>query len=271
MTESGSFVQEGIQMTLVTFYQLITQPGAPHMAPPRFPQRAQVDADGSIPARALRYCEAIRTANAYGYYLYLPMDLSLRFNGVETECSIDEDGTGTGSNWWPLNASAHFPGFPTHFNQIAPVYLRDMVPPLVAPGESHGTIQLWCGSIARTEKDWSLLVRGPVNDSRRSLGYEVLEGIIETDRWGGHLFANIKLLRTDTVITIHAHHAFIQVVPVHRDSYSDAHLDDFAINTEVPDEIWKSYGEIVIGKIVGSRPIGAYAVDVRKRRAAEGR
>lgn len=256
-------------MSVVTFYQLITQPGAPHMAPPRHPHRAAVDADGTIPAKALRYCEAIRTANAYGYHLYLPLDLSLRFDGVEIECSIDEDGTGTGSNWWPLNASAHFPGFPDHFNQLAPDYLHDMVPPLVTPGETHSLVQLWCGSIARTKKDWSLLVRGPVNDSRRSLGYEVLEGIIETDQWGGHLFANIKLLRTDTVITIHAHHPFIQVVPVHRLSYGDAHLDDYAVDMTIPDDVWRAFGDVVIGKLDGSRPVGAYAVDVRKRKASE--
>src|ERR1022692_4464905 len=103
-------------MPLVTFCQLLTTAAAPHMAKPRAPQRAEVDIDGTIPAKDLRYCEAIRTANAYGYHLYLPLDLSLRYDGVDIECSIDEDGRGTGINWWPLNASAHFPGFPDHFN-----------------------------------------------------------------------------------------------------------------------------------------------------------
>jgi hypothetical protein len=256
-------------MPLVTFYQLLRTAAAPHMDPPRFPHRATVDVGGSIPVKALRYCEAIRTANGYGYHLYLPLDLSLRFDGVDVEFSIDEDGRGTGVTWWPLDRGIHFPGFPRHFDEIAPDCLTNFAPPLARPGETHGLVQLWCGSIARTKQDWSLLVRGPVNDSRRSLGYEVLEGIIETDRWGGHLFANIRLLRTDTEIKIHAHHPFIQVVPVHRSSYGDITLDDFEVRTDVPDEIWRSYQEVVVGKYDGTRPLGAYARDVRKRRAAE--
>lgn len=254
-------------MPLITFYQLIQAPGASHMNPPRHPRRASVDLGGTIPARALRYCEPFRAANSFGYHLYLPLDLSLRFDGVDIKFSIDEDGTGTGANWWPLDASAHFPGFPSRFNEIAPEYLRDMVPPLAAPTETHGTLQLWCGSIARTEKDWSLLVRGPVNDNRRSLGYEVLEGIIETDQWGGYLFANIRLLRTDVEIKIHAHHPFIQVIPVHRDHYSNEHLNNFEVRTELPDDVWRSYGDVVVGKLDGSRPIGTYALNARKRKA----
>jgi hypothetical protein len=249
---------------------LIQHAGAPHLSEPRPPRRAHVDVDGTIPVKALRYCEAIRTANAYGYHLYLPMDLAIRSDGVEIECSIDEDGTGCGGHWWPLTGAAYFPGFPAHFNAIAPAWLRDFSPPLVTPGETHGLVQLWCGSIARTEPDWSLLVRAPVNDSRRSLGYEVLEGIIETDRWGGHLFANIRLLRTNTSIVLHAHHPFIQVVPVHRSAYRDDHLDNFAVVTgDVPEPVWRSYADVVMGKRDGTRPVGAYAVEVRKRRAAE--
>ena len=239
------------------------------MRQPKFPERAKVDIGGALPAKALRYCEAIRVANSFGYHLYLPMDIGLRFDGADIECSIDEDGNGAGNNWWPLTSNAHFPGFPEHFNKIAPTWLHDMVPGLIGLGETHGVVQLWCGAIARTRENWSLLVRGPVNDSNRSLGYEVLEGIIETDRWGGHLFANIKMLRTDVPIILRAHRPFIQVVPIHRDAYLDEHLDNFEVTTDIPDAVWQSYGDVVIGKYTGTRPIGAYAVDVRRRRAAE--
>jgi hypothetical protein len=254
-------------MPLVTFYQLLNTAAATHMAIPRPPQRADVDVGGSIPAKALRYCEAIRTANAYGYHLYFPLDLSLRFDGATIEGSIDEDGRGSGINWWPLDKSVFYPGFPEHFKEIAPDYLQNFPPPLATPGETHGLVQLWCGSIARTEEGWSLLVRGPVNDSRRSMGYEILEGIIETDHWGGHLFANIRLL-TDRPVKIHAHHPFIQVVPVHRSAYGNI-LDDIAIHREVPDDVWRAYGDVVIGKYNGTRPLGAYATEVRKRRASD--
>jgi len=255
---------------LVTFYQLIQDPALPHMAPPRLPERATPDGGGILPAKALRYCEAIRTANAYGYYLYLPMDIALRFDGADIGCSIDEDGNGAGQSWWPLDTAAHYPGFVDRFNAIVPAYLRNLVPPLVVPGETHGLVQLWTGAIAHTREGWSLHVRPPVNDNRRSLGAEVVEGIIETDRWGGHLFANIRMLRTDIPVLFHAHQPFIQVTPVHRDHYSDELLNDYQVRCDPPPrDVWRRYGDVVVGKADGTRVLGAYAVDVRRRRAAE--
>ena len=58
-------------------------------------------------------------------------------------------------------------------------------------------MQIWSGLIARTAPEWSLLVRSPVNLAR-SQGYEHYEGIIETDRWFGPLFTNVRLERGPT-------------------------------------------------------------------------
>nr|WP_294523943.1 DUF6065 family protein [uncultured Rhodopila sp.] len=254
----------------MTFYQLIRQAGAPHMQPPRLPERATPDAGGILPAKAYRYCEAVRQANAYGYHLYVPMDIGLRFDGAGFACSIDEDGTGAGHNWWPLEGSAHFPGFVDIFNAMAPEYLHNLVPPLITPGETHGIVQIWTGTIAHTRPGWSLLVRAPVHENRRPLGYEVIDGIIETDRWGGHLFANIRVFRTDKPILLRAHQPFVQAVPVHRAHYGDDLLNHFQVRCDtVPDDVWHRYGDVVVGKADGTRLLGAYAVAVRRRRAAE--
>src|SRR5215471_2447388 len=49
---------------LVEFFQIVPNP--------RPPQRADRAVGGVIPARALRYCEAITSASAFGWYVFLP-------------------------------------------------------------------------------------------------------------------------------------------------------------------------------------------------------
>ena len=92
---------------------------------------------------------------------------------------------------------------------------------------------LWSGFVARTAPGWSLLIRPPANLTR-SLGYESYEGIIETDRWFGPLFVNLRLTRPNVPIEFDANYPFLQVQPVHRSVYGDA-LDGFEIVERIED------------------------------------
>lgn len=251
---------------LVTFYQVLRGGGGGHLPSPRSPHRAPSSAAGTLPADAFRYCEPARAASAFGYHLYPPMSIGLRFDGAEIEWSMDGDGTGIGASWFPLSDSVFYPGFAAFWASIAPEALKNMPPPLLAPTNTRGVVQVWGGSFARTLPNWSLLVRSPVNDSRRSLHYEVLEGIIETDWWGGPLFANIQLLESGKYISLAANRPFMQVVPVHSDYYGGL-LNEYCVTEYIPEEIFTGYGTIVLGNKDGSRPVGQYAVDVRRRRA----
>src|SRR5205807_7363885 len=58
----------------VKFYRFL--PGA------RAPQRADRSAAGSMPTRAFRYCEAMRTASALGWYVFPPMSFKLMWDGA---------------------------------------------------------------------------------------------------------------------------------------------------------------------------------------------
>lgn len=248
---------------LVTFWQLI--PGGYE------PRRATVDASGTLPASAMRYCEPVRTASSLGYHLYLPIDIGLFFDGASgVMWSFDHDGNGIGADWWPLMPEAAFPGFVEQWNNQAPSELHDYVPPFLSMGEDHGLVQIWTGALARTRDNWSLLIRGPVNDARRSLGYDVLEGVVAADRYGGHLFANLKLLKTDQPIMLLRNRPLIQVVPIHRSQYDSMTLDQVAVGgfTDVPSERWTSYKEWIVDRPQARLP-GDYAVRERKRRAAE--
>ena len=54
---------------LITFYQLI-QGGFP-------PRLASQSANGTLPTDGFRYCEPLRAASSFGWYVYLPVDLWL--------------------------------------------------------------------------------------------------------------------------------------------------------------------------------------------------
>ena len=52
----------------LTFFRLV--PGC------RLPQRADRSAAGTMPTRAFRYCEALTSASAFGWYLFPPIGVS---------------------------------------------------------------------------------------------------------------------------------------------------------------------------------------------------
>ena len=93
---------------LAQFFQLV-----PDGMPPR---RADKSVGGVIPARALRYCEAITSASAFGWYVFLPMNFKVVWDGHDmlwTYPGVDE--------WLPLTRDAvQYPGFREHFDRHAP-------------------------------------------------------------------------------------------------------------------------------------------------------
>ncbi len=172
---------------LAQFFQLV-----PDGLPPR---RADKSVGGVIPARALRYCEAITSASAFGWYVFLPMNFKVVWDGHDmlwTYPGVDE--------WLPLTRDAvQYPGFREHFDRHAPADVRGFSPPFLSPSIQPGQLQIWTGCVAKTAPGWSLLVRGVANLSK-SPSYQMLEGIIETDTWFGPLFDNVRLLKTDVPI-----------------------------------------------------------------------
>jgi hypothetical protein len=140
-------------------------------------------------------------------------------------------------------------------------------------GQDHGILQIWTGLIARTAPEWSLLLRAPANIPH-SPGFHHLDGIIETDRWGGPLFFNIKLLKTGSPIRFVPEKPFLQVQAVHRRYYSDDFLTEAATVEDgiehLSEEDWQRYHRTaVIPNSDPNRQFGTYAVEVRKRRAVE--
>lgn len=248
---------DSIKKPLVEFFQLI-----PNERPPRRADRA---VGGLIPARALRYCEALTTASAFGWYVFLPLSFKIAWDGHDmlwTYDGVDE--------WLPLaRDGVQYPGSDDRFDKVAPPEVRGYLPPFLTPSLQAGGLQVWTGTIAKTAPGWSLLVRGVANLSH-SLSYQMFEGIIETDNWFGPLFDNIRVLKTDVPIEFRSDVPFLQVQPVRKDVYSDKHLRNFAVRdlNELSAENWEAYHRtVVLPNTMPDRKRGQYAVAVRKQAA----
>lgn len=243
----------------VTFFRLI--PAC------RLPQRTDRSAAGTMPTRAFRYCEALTSASAFGWYLFPPISFSLIWDG-----GSDVIWSYHGADaWYPLKA-AQFPNFADQFDQAAPPEFKGFSPPFLAAFKEPGVVQIWSGLFARTSPDWSLLVRAPANLAH-SQGYDHYEGIVETDRWFGPLFTNIRLTRTNAPVEFDAEFPFVQVQPVHRSVYGDA-LDRFEVVPgldQFDQRDWDAFRTTVVAPNVDPhRQRGRYAADVRRQRKRRG-
>jgi len=231
------------------FYRLI--PGAPD------PRRADRSADGTLPMIAYRYCEAIASASAFGWYLYPPLSFSLIWDGTEIAWTYEgADG------WYPLRG-AQYPGFLETFGKVAPDGLGQLAPTFLAQGKLPGVVQIWSGYLARTAPGWALLSRGTANIPRTQ-GYESYEGIIESDTWFGPLFTNVRLTRTNSPVEFHMRYPLFQVQPLLRESYSEPSFEVLE-SADLAAEDWQRFAATMTPNTVQMRPLGHYAVDTRKR------
>jgi Family of unknown function (DUF6065) len=240
---------------IVTFFRFVPEC--------RLPMRADRAAAGTMPTRAFRHCEAMTSASAFGWYVFPPITFSLMWDGG-SEIFWTFKGEDA---WFPLR-KVQFPGFAEYFDNTAPEDVKSFSPSFLAAFKEPGVVQIWSGLIARTAPEWSLLVRSPVNLAR-SQGYEHYEGIIETDRWFGPLFTNVRLTRTNVPVEFNEEYPFLQVQPVHRSTYGNA-LDRFELVPELgrltPAD-WEAFRATVVRPNVDPHRLrGQYAVTSRRRR-----
>jgi hypothetical protein len=240
----------------VTFYGAV--PGC------RAPMRADASALGTLPSRGFQYCEALRSASSFGWYVFPPIDFTLQWDGSQIIWTYSG-----AKGWYPLT-SAQFPGFQSVFDRAAPKRLRGFAPPFLTAIPEPGIIQLWTGLFVESAEDWSILIRPPANLPRNS-GYELYEGIVESDRWFGPLFTNLRLTKTDVPILFSTEMPLLQVQPLHRSTYAEEVSNRFGMVralADFPAQAWERYEENIVKPNVepARAAIGAYAAEVRRRR-----
>jgi hypothetical protein len=123
--------------------------------------------------------------------------------------------------------------------------------------------------MVESAENWSVLVRPPANLPRH-LAFDLYEGIVETDRWFGPLFTNVRLIKTDVPIHFSTEIPLIQVQPLHRSTYADEVSNAFTVldnPRRFPAEAWQRYEQTIVEPNRDPvRPVAAYATSVRRRR-----
>lgn len=233
----------------------------------RSPKRAERSGAGSIPGRAMRYCDALTSATGYGFWVFPPIDLQLMWDGEQIFWSYDN-----AAAWLPLSGAAsgaaQFPGFSDRFDAAAPEELRGFAPPFLTALPELGGVQIWTGLIARTSPGWALNVRMPVNLPPIP-GLTAWEGIVECDHWFGPLFSNFRITKTDFPVRLRAHVPFLQIQPVPQIAYRDDTLNGLDVRSgdEMTAEDWADFGDVVLPNPAKEASQGTYAVRIRKRRS----
>ncbi len=241
---------------MITFYKLIEDGYAP--------MRADKSAYGTLPTNGFRYCEPVRMASSFGWYVFLPLELWLEFDGSEIQWSLDK-----GENWYMLADSIQYPYFSAAFDDASPDRCKGYSPPFLTRTNDPDIVQIWTGHVAETAPDIASYVRSSVN-YRYSRDFEVLEGVIETENWFGPLFANVRLLKTGSPIIFRNDKPFIQVQPFSLAIYQDLEKDQEPKSSvgldAVPSEKWEKYANTVVRRMETRERLGDYAVEVRKAR-----
>jgi hypothetical protein len=239
--------------SMIRFLRLIEQA--------RAPIRADRSGAGTLPTRATRYCEAATSAAGFGWWVFPPTELNLLWTGDSILWQYK-------NQWLPLTA-AQFPNFSATFDSAAPADLAGCAPPFLTVLPEPGTLQIWTGLIVQTIPEWSLLIRPPANLPLPG-GYALYEGIVETDRWFGPLFANLRFTRTDVPIRLAEDFPLIQIQPIPQQAYSDETLSAVSLTPNLDGftaEEWNAYRTCIAEPNTRpNRPFGAYAVATRKRR-----
>lgn len=176
---------------------------------------ADPSAMGSMPTEAFRYCEAMRTASAAGWYVFPPKELTLSLG--DGAIYIFEDG-----EWSLLKADPLDPRYEEEWRMKAPPHLADAMPAFVTAFPFHGIVQVFSGYFVETAPGWSISVRPPANLPRRP--YHLHEGIIETDEFRPcPLFVNLSLTAPGREVLMERSMPLFQVQLIHREAH--VHLD----------------------------------------------
>ena len=231
---------------------------------PMSPRPALRDAGGSLPMRAIRYCDAVTAACAFGWWIYPPMDAWLMWDGSTIFYSLD------GESFEPLDDSCEFPGMAENLQTQVPEGIQPIASALFTALPEPGMVQVSLGVIASTAPGWSLLLRRPANLPLFG-GYDTLEGVVETDMWRGPLFVNLRLTRTHSPIRLHAMAPLVQAQPLPHWLYQEPIMSDMEVGelSSMTLDDWTMWNERFVEP--ASRPLrqdGEYAVAVRKRRKA---
>jgi hypothetical protein len=250
---------------IVTFHRVFTA------ATP--PLRADKSALGTLPTAAFQYCEPVRAASGFGWYIFPPLDIQLMWDGVDVYRA--ENG-----RWCQFSSITLNKDFVGYWDLHAPEDLKGHSPPFLTNVFVPGIVQIWSGLLLSTAENWSAII-GPISNMPQSQNYSCYEGLVETDRFKPcPLFVNIRLLTTDREILIPKTKPLFQVRPIRRECYAEAALQHLELEGLSPrkesrgsmtDEDWTGYRRTVrrVDAPTDQHVPGSYGAGRRRRAKRE--
>ena len=244
----------GPSLEMIEFFKVIEDGHAP--------EKADASANGTLPTNGFRYCEPVRAASGFGWYVYLPLELGLVWDGHEYEWSVDGF-----ENSYFLNDAIQYPGFSDAFDAHAPEGLKGYAPPFVSRTNDPDILQIWTGLFVRTKADIGVWVRSPVN-LQLGHGYLPVEGVVETSWWYGPLFSNVRIHARNTPVVIRKSLPFLQLLPFSK-PLQEAFGKSKPVVTSGLEKLsaaeWDAYEKTVVRRMKHRTGPGQYAVEARKR------
>jgi hypothetical protein len=225
------------------------------------PVRGDRGLSGTVLLRAFQFCEPFCAANELGWLAFPPIDFALKWDGTNVSWYVADS-----DDWSPLR-SAVLPGFADSWARTDHCDGKPEPPTFLSALPEPGLVQIWPGLVARSPEGWALLVRPPANNPR-SLGFEVLEGVIETDWWFGPLITTIRLCQTNEPILFSRQRAIIAMHPVPKvalgtNFYESVRIERGAEAFSETD--WQEFKYALSVHGQGGRP-GGYKAAARTRR-----
>jgi len=237
--------------------------------------RADTSALGTLPTATFQFCEPARSASAFGWYVFPPCDIVLKWDGTDVFLKLHDE--------WTELSSIHLDAeFLEYWALHAPGDLRDRAPPILTSLFVPGIVQVWSGFLASTAPGWSLMV-GPVVNTAHSRAFACYEAIVETDSFKPWpMFINIRLQSTDREIRFSKMKPLFQVRPLLRECYSPSSLRYNELSGlerregtagSMTSEDWDGYRRTVRSvdpvRIEDDRNPGSYGASVRRRRKGQ--
>lgn len=230
------------------------------------PMKAEKSALGSLPTAGFQYCEPVRTASSYGWLVFPPKDIHLRFDGQEV-LTFCEDG------WRRLEHLYFEEEFWDQWDQKVPENMKGVRIPYLSTTFFPGLVQVWSGLLVETKDGQSTHVR-PLANVFNNSSFVTYEGIVRTDLhkpWP--LFGNIRIIQTDREIALSRHVPIFQAQPVDNECLvvEDADCVDLLFGDELINEnvfseaFWRGLGGTVRdADVTKERRIGDYSARVRR-------
>lgn len=221
-------------------------------------EKADSSARGTLPSRAMQYCEPVAAASRLGWYVFPPVSFSLLWTGNEVLFKIEE-----AADWVMLDRYFH-PAFTEEYEKHSSIRDRRFAPSFLDLFTEGNIVQIWSGYAVQGVEGYCSFIRSPINTPQNK-AYEHYEAIIDTSWHTSPLLTNIKIKKQDVPIYFPRHQPLVQVVPLPVEMLSKKYgLDsDIVLMPEADASFWDAWHDTFLRR--NSDGIGTYAAKQRKR------